>query len=151
RPPATIAPVPAPAGPVADVRPAWSAADLADWEQAAIAGYPLVELDGAATGALAPPALLDDDRLRFFVGRDAGRPVAAAVSFTSHGIGSLAFGATLPAARRRGFWRRLAVERIAASPDLWMTGVFSDLSRPGAEALGFVPLLRLTLWIFDRP
>ena len=32
-----------------------------------------------------------------------------------------------------------------------MTGVFSDVSRPGAEALGFVPLLRLTLWILDRP
>ena len=32
-----------------------------------------------------------------------------------------------------------------------MTGVFSDFSRPGAEALGFVPLLRLTLWILDRP
>jgi hypothetical protein len=28
--------------------------------------------------------------------------------------------------------------------------VFSDLSRPGAETLGFVPILRLTLWILDR-
>jgi hypothetical protein len=34
---------------------------------------------------------------------------------------------------------------------VWMAGVFSDVSQPGAEALGFVPLLRLTLWILDRP
>ena len=74
------------------------------------------------------------------------------MSFTSHGIGSLSYGVTLPtAARRHGYWRRLAVERLRATPDVWMTGVFSDLSRPGAEALGFVPLLRLTLWILDRP
>ena len=57
----------------------------------------------------------------------------------------------MPAARRRGFWRQLAIDRLRATPELWTTGVFSDLSRPGAEALGFVPLLRLTLWILDRP
>ena len=57
----------------------------------------------------------------------------------------------MPAARRRGFWRQLAIDRLRATPELWTTGVFSDFSRPGAEALGFVPLLRLTLWILDRP
>ena len=75
----------------------------------------------------------------------------AAASFTSHGIGSLSYGVTLPESRRRGYWRRLAIERLRSTPDLWMAGVFSDFSRPGAETLGFVPLLRLTLWILDRP
>ncbi len=143
-------PVATPAASELDVRLVTSAADLADWERAAIDGYPLSELQDAGTGAFAPPALLDDERLRFFVGRDGDRPVAAAASFASHGIASLAYGATLPAVRRRGFWRRLAVERLRATPELWMTGVFSDLSRPGAEALGFVSVLRLTLWILDR-
>jgi hypothetical protein len=31
-----------------------------------------------------------------------------------------------------------------------MTGVFSDHSRPLAQRLGFVPLLRLTLWVRAR-
>jgi hypothetical protein len=34
---------------------------------------------------------------------------------------------------------------------VWFAGLFSDHSRPGAEALGFVPVLRLTLWTLDRP
>ena len=58
----------------------------------------------------------------------------------------------MPAARRRGFWQRRRPSRASeATPDLWFAGVFSDHSRPGAEALGFVPLLRLTLWTLDRP
>jgi hypothetical protein len=30
-------------------------------------------------------------------------------------------------------------------------GVFSDMSRPGAEALGFLPITRFTLWHRPRP
>lgn len=40
---------------------------------------------------------------------------------------------------------------MSAYPELWMTGLFSDDSRPLAEALGFVPVLRLTLWSRPRP
>jgi hypothetical protein len=150
RPPLSTLSVTPGAMPEPDVHRVTTADDLAAWERVAIGGYPLLELCDAPAGSFAPPALLDDERLRFFVGRDGERPVAAAVSFVSHGIASLAFGATLPAARRRGFWRRLAVERLRAAPDAWTSGVFSDFSRPGAEALGFVPILRLTLWILDR-
>ena len=125
--------------------------ELAAWERTAIDSCPLAGLEDAPVGSFAPPALLDDVRLRFFAGWDGADAVAATVSFTSHGIASLAFGATAPAARRRGFWRQAAIARLEASPDLWFAGVFSDHSRPGAETLGFVPLLRLTLWILDRP
>ncbi len=124
--------------------------ELADWEHVAIDGYPLPELGGAPIGAFAPPALLDDDRMHFFLGRESSHPVAAGASFVSHGIASLAFGTTIPAARRRGFWHHLAIQRLRATPALWTTGLFSDLGRPGAELLGFVPVLRLTLWILDR-
>jgi hypothetical protein len=151
RPPLATYPVPPPVPADVDIRPVTSVADLAHWERAAIDGYPLPDLQDAPPGAFAARALLDDERFRFFVGRDGARPVAAGVSFVSHGIASLACDATVPAARRRGFWRVLAVECLGAAPEVWTTGVFSDLSRPGAEALGFVPLLRLTLWTLDRP
>ena len=125
---------------------------------------PLPELQPACPGSLASPALLDDDRLAFYLGRAGDGPDAAAVSasaanasvvsasasFASHGIASLAFAATLPAARGRGHWRRHAVARLRANPSVWTLGVFSDFSRPLAEHLGFVPLLRFTLWIHDR-
>ena len=128
-----------------------SPSDLAVWERTAIESYPLVGLEDAPVGSFAAPALLDDERFSFFVGWDGAQPVTAAVSFVAHGIASLTFGATAPAARRRGFWHQATIARLEATPDLWFAGVFSDHSRPGAEALGFVPLLRLTLWLLDRP
>ena len=149
RPPARELPPPATA--VDAVREVGSASELATWERVAVEGYPLPDLDAAAPGAMAGPALLDDPRVRLWTAAVDGQPVGAAAAFVAHGIGSLAFGTTLPTARRRGLWRQLAVTRLLASPDVWMTGVFSDLSRPGAEALGFVPLLRLTLWVRERP
>ena len=129
-----------------------SVADLAHWERTAIDGYPLPELQDAPPGAFAAPALLDDERFALLRRprrrpacrrrRVVRRPTASPRSPTAPRCRPL---------RRRGFWRLLAVERLRATPEVWMTGVFSDLSRPGAEALGFVPLLRLTLWILDRP
>ncbi len=40
----------------------------------------------------------------------------------------------------------LADGRLADEPDLPAVGVFSDMSRPPAQALGFLPLTRFTLW-----
>jgi hypothetical protein len=148
RPPADLVPVPPPSS--AEVTRVASETDLLDWEAAAVDGYPLTELQPVVPGTLAPPALLGDDRLGFYIGRVDGRPVSAAASFVSEGIASLAFAATLPAARGRGHWHDHAVTRLAAHPTLWTAGVFSDFSRPLAERLGFVPLLRLTLWIRNR-
>jgi hypothetical protein len=138
-------------GTTTDVREVTTEAGLAAWEAVAIHGYPLPELAGTATGTMAPPALLEDSRLRLWTAEIDGRPVSAAAAFVAHGIGSLAFGATLASARRRGLWRQLALARIRAVPDLPMAGVFSDFSRPGAEALGFLPVVRLTLWVLERP
>jgi hypothetical protein len=150
RPPLSTNPVKACAATTVDVRPVTSEVDLAHWERTAIDGYPLSELCDAPVGSLAPHGLLDDERLHFVAGWDGSRLVAAGVSFVSHGIASFAYGATLPSARRRGFWRELAHARLRATPQLWTTGVFSDFSRPGAEQIGFVPLQRLTLWTLDR-
>ncbi|MGH8982859.1 MAG: hypothetical protein ACRDY6_03160, partial [Acidimicrobiia bacterium] len=140
-----------PATAVGAVREVRGASELATWERVAVEGYPLPELRAAPPGTMAGQALLDDPRLKLWTADVDGQPVSAAAAFVARGIGSLAFGATLPSARRRGLWRQLAVTRLLAMPDVWTAGVFSDLSRPGAEALGFVPLLRLTLWVLERP
>jgi hypothetical protein len=145
RPPATM--LPPPDAPEVDVRRIEDPATLAEWERVVVEGYPIPTLEGAAPGTLAAPSLLDDERLAFWLGRDeAGRAVSVGTSYVDHGIASFALGVTRPEARRRGHWLRHAVERLEHSPDLWMTGVFSDYSRPGAESIGFVPVLRLALW-----
>lgn len=149
RPPAHVLPVPSRSH--VRVREVVDAADLADWEQVAIEGYPIDELRGAPTGALADPRLLSDPRLRFWLGHEGGEPVSLGTLFTDDGIGCMALGVTCPRARHRGHWRAHAVRRIDADPGLWMTGVFSDDSRPGAEGLGFLPIVRFTLWARPRP
>jgi hypothetical protein len=148
RPPAVIQPAPAP--PVVDVRRVTTPAELAAWERVAIEGYPMPELDAARPGDLASPQLLDDRRLGFWVGYQDGDAVSIGTSFVEHGIASFALAATRPEARRSGHWLGHAVERLRFAPDVWTTGVFSDFSRPGAEKIGFIPILRLTLWSLPR-
>ena len=144
RPPAALAPVDAPDHPPSPVSDRQA---LAEWERVTVRGYPLSELLGAGTHTLADPALLDDGRLRLWLGRDdRGRPVSASAQFVSQGLASLAFGVTLPEARRRGQWSVHARHRLHAEPERWHAGVFSDFSRPGAERLGFVPIIRFTLY-----
>ncbi|MCB0968772.1 MAG: hypothetical protein KDB37_18205 [Ilumatobacter sp.] len=148
RPPAAV--LPAPQSSV-EVDRVTSPDELQAWERVAIDGYPLDELRDADPGDLAAPCLLDDDRFAFWVGRVGGDPVSIGTSFVEHGIGSFALGVTMPDARRRGHWLAHATARLRHSPDVWMTGVFSDFSRPGAESIGFVPITRLTLWALPRP
>ena len=126
--------------------PVRTAAGLADWERVLVEGYPVPDLRGCRSGALVGPALLDDPRLRFWTTRSAGTPVSISAQFVAHGVAGFALGVTMPAARRAGHWSRHARLRLRAEPGLDHVGVFSDDSRPGAEQLGFVPVIRHTLW-----
>ena len=148
RPPAGL--VPPPACPPVDIVDVDDAALLVDWERVAAGGYPLPELLPVAPGTIADPSLLRDPRLRFTLGRENGEAVSLGALFVEAGIGCFTLGVTRPAARGRGHWRAHAIRRLLAAPDVWMTGFFSDDSRPPAERLGFVSLFRLTLWTKTR-
>lgn len=146
RPPSTVFPGP-PAEGARDPERVTSAAGLAAWERVLVEGYPLPELQPFRPRALLDPALLEDARIRFWTSDDGdGGPVAASAQFVAHGLAGFATGVTRPAARRGGHWRAHALTRLRTEPDLWHAGAFSDDSRPGAERLGFVPVLRHTLW-----
>jgi hypothetical protein len=147
RPPADLVPVPPPDRVPEIVR---TPAELAVWEDVAVRGYPLPASEHGSAGLIGP-GLLDDDRVTFRLSRDAaGRPESASAHFVAHGLAGLAFAATLPEARGQGHWTRHARTRLRARPDLWHAGIFSDFSRPLAEAAGFVPIIRLTLWYRSR-
>lgn len=140
---------PAPEG--AQVVEARDPAGLDDWGRVAAEAYPLPELLPYRPGTLVDARILVDPRWRFWVGYDGERPVACGTLFVSHGVAQLALAATRPEVRGRGSWYGLVRERLLAEPDLVSAGVFSDDSRPGMEALGYLPLLRLTLWHRPRP
>lgn len=144
-------PAPAPdLHPSEEPDPVTTPAALVEWERVVVDGYPEPALQPFRPGALAGPALLDDERFRFWTTAEDGRACSASVRFVAHGLASFALGVTLPGARRRGHWWRHARVRLHERPDLWHVGVFSDDSRPGAERLGFVPLLRHALWHRSR-
>jgi hypothetical protein len=147
RPPAP-APVPARGGPV--VTPVRSVAELASWEQVVVEGFPLDSVPLNRPGVIADPTLLADSRLRFWIGREQGQPVSIGTLFTEPDLASFLLGVTRPEARGRGHWAAHAAARLATVPDRWVTGVFSDYSRPLAERIGFVPITRFTLWTLKR-
>jgi hypothetical protein len=63
----------------------------------------------------------------------------------------LALGVVLAEARRRGYWQALLRARLADLEGLPSASLFSDMSRPGAEHNGFLPVSRFTLWRRARP
>jgi hypothetical protein len=136
-------PLPPGGAPTAAVERVASVDALRRFEQVLLEGYPAEpSADGAPTfpdGLVGSPlslrvALLDD------------RAVATGASHVAHGVVNLCLAATLPDARRRGAWAALVRHRVADDPTVPAVAFTSDLSRPGFERMGFLPVTRFTLW-----
>jgi hypothetical protein len=150
RPPGSQPPPPG-APPGLRVERVTGVAGLRDWERVAVDGFPYRELQPYRPGALLDEPVLADQRLRLWVGYEGDQPVCVGSLFVDSGLAAFSLGVTLPEARRRGYWAAMAGVRLLEEPGLPAVGVFSDMSRPSAEALGFVPITRFTLWHRPRP
>jgi hypothetical protein len=117
----------------------------------AVDGFPYRELQPWRPGELLDERVLADGRLRLWVGYEADRPVCVGSLFVAEGVAAFSLGVTLPEARRRGYWAAMAAVRLVEEPGLPAVGIFGDMSRPSAEAIGFLPLTRFTLWHRPRP
>jgi hypothetical protein len=118
-------------------------------EDVVIDGYPVGEPGDPSSrpepGSVLPAGVIDTGCTLRIAWLD-GTPVAAGLSYVSHGVVNLAMAATLPAARRRGVWQALVQARLADGPGLPAVAYTNDLTRPGFLRLGFLPVARLTLW-----
>jgi GNAT superfamily N-acetyltransferase len=121
------------------------------WERVAIAGYPFPALADAPPGALVREDRLEEPRAGLWVGWVGETPVCAAAAWTEHGINDVTLVATIPEARRRGYGEALTWCAARADPDLPAMLLSSDDGRPVYERMGFLPLLRITLWYRARP
>jgi len=121
------------------------------WERVAIAGYPLEGLGDAPPGSIVSEAWLSDPRHRLWVGWSDGRPVACSSAWVEQGINHVSLVVTMPDARRRGFGEALTWRAALADPSLPAMLLSSDDGRPVYERMGFLPLLRMTLWYRGRP
>jgi hypothetical protein len=124
---------------------------LRAFERVAVEGYPLDELRPLMPGSLLSTKLLTDRRARFWVGSVAGEPVSGASAFVEAGIVDVTFVATMPHARRNGYGEAVTWAATLAEPTLPAMLLSSDPGRPVYERMGYLPLLRFSLWFRHRP
>ncbi|MFP5319550.1 MAG: GNAT family N-acetyltransferase [Acidimicrobiia bacterium] len=114
--------------------------ELDAYSRVVVEGYPMA--DGGSIGG---PGLLGSD-YRFWVGWEGERAVSGAAAHVAHGLTEVTWVATLPDARGRGYGRAVTWAAICAEPALPAVLIASDHGRPVYERLGFLSVMRMTLW-----
>jgi predicted GNAT family acetyltransferase len=72
--------------------------------------------------------------------------VSVAGAAVNHGIVEVDWVATLPQARGRGYGAALTMAAAGIAPGLPALLLASDAGRPVYQHLGFIDLLRTTMW-----
>lgn len=115
---------------------------LDDFVNTLVEAYPLPD---------APGTILSDIRIlqgpiRLFIGYVDDRPVATSGARLGHGIVDVEWVSTLPSHRGRGFGAALTWAATLVAPSDPATLIASDEGRPVYEAMGYLRLMRLTMW-----
>jgi hypothetical protein len=143
--------LPAPSVPCdLDIREVTDPQTLEDLERVIVDGFPFEEHQPFDPGAWLDERVLDLPDHRMFVGYADGEAVAAGWLLLYAGLGVPILGATLPHARNRGYWTAMLSRRLRAAERSPVASLFSDMSRPGAERCGFLPVTRFTVWSRER-
>ena len=87
-----------------------------------------------------------DDRSRCWVGYEDGRAVSVAAAFITDVVVNVEWVGTMPDARGRGYGAAVTWKATLANPDLPAVLISSDDGRPVYERMGYLPILRWTLW-----
>lgn len=116
--------------------------DLAAFVETIVEAYPM---PGGQASGIADPRVLSPS-LRLFVGRVDGAPVATAGARIGHGVIDVEWVSTRAAYRRRGIGEALTWAATRADPTLPAVLIASDDGQGVYESMGYVRLMRLTLW-----
>jgi len=114
--------------------------ELADFGKVLVEGYPM-----PPGGAVVNERLLGGP-IRLFVGYDGDRPVAVSGAGVLHGLIDVEWVAVLPGHRGKGYGKAMTVHAMQVDPGLPAVLLSSDDGRPVYERLGFVSVLRCTIW-----
>lgn len=115
-----------------------------------IPGFGLSEAEAATITRLMDDRLLSDRRMRFWVGWKEGEPVCTAGAYVEAGITQVLAVATIPEERGKGYGAAATWAASLADPALPAMLFPSDLGRPVYERMGYLSLLRATLWYRPR-
>ncbi|MGD9702445.1 MAG: GNAT family N-acetyltransferase [Acidimicrobiia bacterium] len=133
-----------------EIRPVTDAETARDWEHTLVHGYPEPALQPFEAGCFLPDTALSAPRWRHWVGYQGGAPVATASAFVGDHHVDVEFVSTLDSARGAGVGRALTATATLADPALPAMLISSDLGRGVYQRLGYLPLLRFTLWAGRR-
>lgn len=118
------------------------AAGLADFEQTVIEAYP-----GGPGGSLFTAGILDVPGVALWVGRLDGRVVATAVGHHGGAVNGVEIISARSEVRGRGIGEAVTWAATLARPELPAALFASDIGRPIYARMGFLPVLRFTLWV----
>jgi hypothetical protein len=122
---------------------------LADYEQTIIEAYPVPEHQPWRRGSFLHPDVLDS-RWRFFVGYEDDRCVATAGAWLSDTITVVEQVSVRDECRGKGYGAAITAAATHAEPGRPAMLIASDLGRSVYEQLGYLTLLRFTLYIGTR-
>lgn len=122
---------------------------LAAFERTIIEAYPAPEMQPHQRGAMFGPAILETD-WRLFVGYEDDVPVATAGAYVTPTVTIVESVSTQPEARGKGYGTAITAAATFVEPANPAMLIASDLGRPTYDRLGYLPLLRYTLWLGTR-
>jgi hypothetical protein len=122
---------------------------LADFEQTIIEAYPVPELQPWQLGSFLRPAALAT-QWRFFVGYDGDRCVATAAAWLNEAVTLVELVSVRDECRGKGYGAAITAAATHAAPGNPAMLIASDLGRPIYDKLGYLPLLRYTLYVGMR-
>lgn len=119
------------------------------FERTIIEAYPTPEMLPYERGAMYDPAILDTDWV-LFVGYENDTPVATAGAFVTPTLTIVEAVSTRPEVRGRGYGTAITAAASLAAPENPAMLIASDLGRSTYDRLGYLPLLRYSLWLGTR-
>lgn len=132
-----------------EIVPVRDADTLADFERTLVEAYPVPELEPWERERYLHPQVLDTT-WRFFVGYESGRPVATAAAFLTPSLTVIELVSTRSECRGRGYGAAVTAAASSVAPSLPSMLIASDPGQRVYESLGYLRLLRYTLWIGSR-
>jgi hypothetical protein len=131
-----------PRPPGLEIRRVDSSAELVVFLHTIAEAYPMPHGEGSAVGA----AALADSGIALFVGYLAGRPVATAGTYVGHGLNDVEWISTHPDVRGKGVGAAMTWAATVVRPEDPAVLIASDDGRGVYQRLGYLSLLRMTLW-----
>jgi hypothetical protein len=129
-----------------DLREVTDADGLATFFDTLVEAYPM-----AATDSAINRVEVLDSPIRLWVGYEGDRPVGTAGVHVGHGVNDVEWVSVHEADRGKGYGAALTYAATLADPTLPGVLIASDPGQPVYERMGYVRLLRLSLWFRPPP